>query len=154
MNHSIGRTAAGFAAGALAVALFHQGMYWLLKQSGISLAGSAWNLAPASQAFGLPTLFNQMFWGGVWGGLFALGFARWPGGAAWLKGFVFGMVFPMLLGSWLFVAALKGQPLLAGFLTDWNPLRLRNGFLLNGVAYGIGLGLLYPVVLGLFERRR
>lgn len=154
MHQSITRTAAGFVAGALAVAVFHQGMYLLLKQSGVPLSGRPWNFAPAPQAFGMPTLFNQMFWGGAWGVLFAHGFERWPGDRAWLKGLLFGIVFPMLLGSWLLVAAIKGQPLFAGFLIDFNPVRLRNGFLLNGVALGIGIGVLYPSLHAIFARGR
>ena len=57
----------GFLAGALAVALFHQGMYWLLKEANVPLQGTPWNMAPAAAAYGLPVLFNQMFWGGLWG---------------------------------------------------------------------------------------
>ena len=49
---------------------------------------------------------------------------------------------PMLLGSWLVVSLIKGQPIMAG----WVPQRLLVGWLLNGIAFGIGLGLLYPLL--------
>jgi hypothetical protein len=143
------RIVAGFLAGILAVAIFHQGMYLVLLQTGVPLQGKFWNMAPAASAYGVPILFNQMFWGGLWGILFGLMYDVLPGGQGWLKGFLFGMVFPMLLGSWLVVALIKGQPVLSGLLTDWDFMRLRTGFLLNGVAFGLGLGLLYPALSGL-----
>lgn len=147
MPATLPRMAAGFIAGALAVLIFHQGMYLLLQLLGLPLRGAVWSLAADPAAFGLPRLANQMFWGGAWGVLFAMIYPSVPGGEGWLKGLVFGLVFPMLIGSWLVVALIKGQPLFSGaFAKGFNPLALRNGFLLNGVAYGIGLGLLYPVV--------
>ena len=146
MPNAVNKTIAGFIAGFLAVAIFHQGMYLLLKQTGVPLPGAPWNMAPFAGAYGMPTVVNQCFWGGLWGILFAFLVDRMPGGPSWLKGFIFGVIFPMLLGSWLIVALVKGQPIFSGFLTDYNILRLRNGFLLNGVAFGLGLGLLYPLV--------
>lgn len=141
------RLVCGFIAGMLAVAVFHQGMYALLQQVGLPLRGSPWNLAADPNAFGLPRLLNQMFWGGAWGVLFAALVDRVPAGPTWARGFVFGMIFPMLLGSWLLVAMLKGQPLFSGaFAKGFDIARLRNGFLLNGVAYGIGLGLLWSLL--------
>ena len=134
-----------FIAGALAVVIFHQGAYVLLKQVGLPLQGAAWNMAPAANAYGMPSLFNLMFWGGLWGILYAL-IADYLPGPSVLKGLVFGMIFPMLLGSWLIVALLKGQPILSGVLIDGNLMRLRTGFLLNGAAFGIGLGLLYALL--------
>lgn len=134
----------GFIAGALAVALFHQGAYWVMKTGGMPLGGTAWNLSPAPQAFGMPSLMNLMFWGGLWGVVFALIHPAMPGGTPWLKGLLFGMVFPMLLGSWLIFAMIKGQPVLAG----GDRTRLLIGFLLNGVAFGIGLGLIYTWIGG------
>ena len=149
MPATLTRTIAGFIAGVLATLIFHQGAYFIMKQFGMPLPGQPWNMAPAAQAYGLPSLVNLMFWSGLWGILFAVLYDRIPGGQGWLKGVVFGCVFPMLLGSWLIVALLKGQPILAGLLTDGNVMRLRNGFLLNGLAFGVGLGLLYPWLAGM-----
>ena len=146
MPTALNRIVIGFLAGVIAVLVFHQGMYLVMKQLGVPLSGAPWNFAPAAAARGLPTIVNQAFWGGLWGIAFALLHDRMPGDRGWLKGLVFGMLFPMLLGSWLVVALLKGQPILGGLLIDGNILRLRNGFLLNGVAFGIGLGLVYPAL--------
>ena len=150
MPNAANRTIAGFIAGFLAVFIFHQGMYLLLKQAGVPLAGTPWNFAPFAGAFGMPAVINQCFWGGLWGILFAFLIDSIPTGPDWLRGFVFGCVFPMLLGSWLVVPLIKGAPILSGLLTDGNIMRLRPGFFLNGVAFGIGLGQLYPLLAGLF----
>lgn len=145
MANPLGRAVAGFAAGALAVAIFHQGMYVLLARLGIPLQGVPWDMRPDVAAYGLPRLVNLMFWGGLWGIAFA-----WLGdrlsGPGWWRGMLFGMLGPMLLGSWIVVSLIKGRPVLNGFLTDWSLLRLRTGFLLNGVAFGLGLGLLHPLL--------
>ncbi len=153
MPTALSKTVAGFLAGALATAIFHQGMYYLMQRGGLPLQGAPWTMTPNARAYGLPVLVNQMFWGGLWGVLFALLYERLPTNMGWLKGIVFGVIFPLLLGSWLIVASMRGQPLLADVAKDWNILRLRNGFLLNGIAFGLGLGILYPLLAGVFGAR-
>ena len=153
MPTALSKTIAGFLAGALATAIFHQGALMLMKQGGLIPQALPWNMAPNAAAFGMPSLVNLMFWSGLWGVLFAFLYEKIPGGMGWLKGFIFGVIFPMLLGSWLIVALVKGQPILADLAKDWNFLRLRNGFLLNGLAFGVGLGLIYPMISGLFGAR-
>ena len=148
MPSTLYKIIAGFIAGALATVLLHQAMYWALLKFGVKLPGAPWNMAPAPEAYGLPILFNQMFWGGLWGVVFAFMIDYVPGPNL-LKGFLFGCIFPMLIGSWLVVALIKGRPILQGFLTDGDIWRLRPGFLLNGIAFGLGLGLLYPLLAGL-----
>lgn len=145
MSLSFGRAAVGFATGALAVAIFHQGMYVVLARLGIPLQGVPWDMRPDAAAYGLPRLVNLMFWGGLWGVGFAWLGDRLPG-PGWLRGMLFGMLGPMLLGSWLVVSLIKGRPVLNGLLVDGNLIRLRTGFLLNGVAFGLGLGLLHPLL--------
>lgn len=154
MNSTMTRVLGGFIAGCLAVLIFHQGMYVVMQQMGLPLRGAPWAMAADPAAFGMPRLFNQMFWGGLWGIVFAYMIDALPGPNV-LRGFIFGCVFPMLLGSWLVVAMIKGQPLLSGAFgkEGFNILALRNGFLLNGVAFGIGLGLLYPWLAGMMGGR-
>ncbi|MGE0630743.1 MAG: hypothetical protein AB7O43_23400, partial [Hyphomicrobiaceae bacterium] len=148
------KAVAGFLTGALSVLVFHQGMYFALIKLGFRLSGTPWEMSPGGP-YGVPVLLNQMFWGGLWGLLFAYLVDHLPSELPWLKGLVFGMVFPMLLGGWLVVSLLKGRPLFGGAFTNgFNPAALLRGFLLNGVAFGIGLGLLYrPVAteLGLWR---
>jgi hypothetical protein len=161
MNSNSTRIIAGFIAGFLAVLIFHQGMYVLIQQmlkmgylGAPPLGGTPWNMAADPAAYGMPRVLNQAFWGGLWGILFAYVIDVMPGPNV-LRGFIFGCIFPMLLGSWLVVAMIKGAPLFSGAMGKggFNVMALRNGFLLNGVAFGIGLGLLYPIIAGLFSRR-
>lgn len=150
MNGGAGRLLAGFLAGALAVLVFHQGMYLVLNLAGL-VPNAPWRTNPVGP-LAVPQIINQMFWGGLWGAAFGLALDRLPGPAL-VKGLIFGMVGPMLLGSWLIVATIKGQPLFSGaFAKGWDIMKLRNGFLLNGAAFGLGLGLLYPLLAGLKGR--
>lgn len=142
MGSTAVRIGLGFVAGALAVLVFHQGMFAILHAAGM-LPNPPFRMNPVPP-YGVPTIVNQAFWGGLWGSVFALAYDQLPG-AGWLKGILFGMVGPMLLGSWLVVSVIKGQPIMAG----WVPQRLLIGFLLNGIAFGVGLGLLYPLLRGM-----
>jgi hypothetical protein len=89
----------------------------------------------------VPGIVNLMFWGGLWGVLYALVADKLPGGASWLKGAIFGIIGPILIGSWLVGAFLKGQPLLAGL----QPNRWIAGLLI-GIGFGVALGLVYDML--------
>ncbi len=126
----------GFIAGAIAVVMFHQGMVLILNLLGL-LPAKPWSFA-AVGPLGVPALVNQMFWGGLWGVLFAIVWPQLPGRDFWLKGMVFGWLGPMLLGGWLLIPLIKGGPYLAGLV----PMRMLIGFLIQS-AFGLGLGLIY-----------
>lgn len=149
----------GFIAGALAVLIFHQGMYYLLATSNMGVSGQPWRTNPVPlwpdlmralsvPAYNVPAIVNQMIWGGSWGALFGLIADRMPGGPIWVKGFIFACIFPMLIGAWLVLPLIRGTPVLGGFLAEYNPVRLRTGFLLNGLAFGLGLGIIYSLIRG------
>jgi hypothetical protein len=125
----------GFLAGALAVVTFHQGMVFLL--SSVDVIQSRVYAMRGVPPFGVPTILNQMFWGGLWGLLFAVvadTLPRWP---FLLLGFTFGVLGPVLV-SWFVVAPLKGLPIAAG----WVPPRMLASVLING-CWGIGMVLIY-----------
>jgi hypothetical protein len=125
----------GFLAGALAVVLFHQGMVFLL--STIGLIQSRVYTLQGVPPFGVPTILNQMFWGGLWGLLFAALADTLPAWPRLLLGFTFGVLGPVLASGFV-VAPLKGIPIAAG----WVPQRMLASILING-CWGIGLVLLY-----------
>jgi hypothetical protein len=125
----------GFIAGALAVLAFHQVMVFLL--STVGLIQSPVYAMRGVPPFGVPTLFSQMFWGGLWGLLFAAIADRLPPWPLLLLGFGFGVLGPVL-ASWFVVAPLKGTPIAAG----WVLQRMLAGLLINGF-WGIGLVLIY-----------
>lgn len=152
MSETAGRLVIGFMAGILAVLIFHQGMFAILHQAGY-IPATPWRMTPVPP-YGVPVLLNQMFWGGLWGALLAAVYDNLGSLPGWAKGLLFGMVGPMLLGSWLIVAVIKGTPLMSGFFNNYNILSLRNGFLLNGIAFGLGLGILYPLLRDMLGRKR
>jgi hypothetical protein len=134
---SLGRTLLlGFIAGALAVAIFHQAMVLLLGYVGLARS-APWSFAPVPP-FAVPRLIDIMFWGGVWGVVYAVLIDRllrsWP---LWLVGLVFGLLGPVLFG-WTIVALIKGNALFAGF----NATRMLASVLING-CYGIGVALIF-----------
>ena len=125
----------GFLAGALAVATFHQGMVFVLSIVGV-IQSHVYALRGVPP-FGVPTILNQMFWGGLWGLLFAAVADALPHWPLLLLGMLFGVLGPVL-ASWFVVAPLKGTPIAAG----WVPLRMLASLLING-CWGIGLVLIY-----------
>ena len=134
----------GFAAGALAVPVFHQAALALLHAAGIGPA--AWNMAPVPPS-GVPALVSAAFWGGLWGIVLALVEPRFPRGAAyWLAALAFGAVLPTLV-VWLVVLPLKGIPL--GSALRWPGIVI--GPVVNG-AWGVGTALLLRAFAGREER--
>jgi hypothetical protein len=126
----VGRLVLGFVAALLAVLVVHQPVILALASAKI-IPAVAYNMEPlknapsaVASAFagmglkGWPTLFNQMFWGGLWGVFYALTFARLPM-AAWVRGLLLG-VFVTVASNWLLMPYLRGQPLFVGF----DPIRM------------------------------
>jgi hypothetical protein len=135
------RAILGFAAGAIAVLTFHQGLLaalHVLALPGLKVANAPYNTTPVPP-FGIPSVLNLAFWGGMYGILFGL-IAPSLGRPAWLYGIAMG-IFAVLVGRFV-VAPLKGIAPGGGFvLAAW----LRS-FLINGF-WGLGLGLIYPLLV-------
>lgn len=126
----------GFVAGVLAVAVFHQLAVFAIGFLGLG-EGAVYSFRPTTP-FGVPRIMSQMFWGGVWGVLFAAVFnhlpTRWP---LVVVGLLYGLCGPVLFG-WTVVAALRGQRLFGGL----SPTRMLASVLING-SFGIGLALIF-----------
>jgi hypothetical protein len=145
-QHTARNLALGFLAGALAVATFHQGMVFLLSVIGM-IKGGVYATRPVPP-FAVPVILDQMFWGGVWGIVYAAIADRLPQGwPRFLTGFLFGAIGPVLV-AWFVVAPLKGQAMMAG--GDLN--RMAAGILING-AFGVGVALIYPFLRDGLGRR-
>ncbi|WP_137126788.1 hypothetical protein [Roseomonas sp. HF4] len=129
--------ATGFAAGVLSVLMFHQGTVALLHLAGM-LPNPAFPMRPVGP-FAVPQLASLAFWGGIWGIAIAAILAARPAWPPLLVGLLVGGLGCVLVGFTL-VAALRGQPLMAGYdLNRWWRSALING------AYGWGVGLLLLV---------
>jgi hypothetical protein len=145
MDGTLGRIALGFAAAAFSVILAHEGIVYGLAEAGL-IGRAAWDMQPMPP-WGVPRLVNNMFWGGLWGALFALAYDWVPGGSAWLKGLIYGL-FIAVAGSWIVVPLIKGrvfgQPdqLLFGGL---NPGRMLSTILVVG-GFGLALGVIYGLL--------
>jgi len=129
---NIRRLAFGFIAGAAAVLTFHQGMVLLLHLLG-QIPNFPWSMRPIAP-FGVPAIVNQMFWGGLWGMLFAVVAPRSPLSNDIASGAVFGLLGPWLLGNGVLVPLFKGGAYLFGL----NPQNMWRGALI-GTAFGIGI---------------
>jgi hypothetical protein len=124
----------GFAAGFLAVLVFHQGaavlLYLLTAKAQVATGlfgrvGFPYSMA-AVPPFGVPQVISSAFWGGVWGVALAalLRGLRLPD---LLFGFLFGALVLTVVGFTL-VAALKGLPSFAGGNKQvWWRVGLLNG---------------------------
>ncbi len=135
----------GFIAAAIAVVVVHQGMVFLLTQFGM-IKGTPWSLSPV-KPWGIPQLANSMFWGGLWGVLFAVIYDKLPGGAAWLKGLLFGLIITVI-SNWTLLPLIRekvfgqaNQVLFAG----WDPTRMLATVLILG-GFGIATGIIYAML--------
>ena|SRR5690349_5767204 len=127
---------AGFVLGALAVLIFHQGAVGLLHAMGI--APRAPYSMKAVAPYGIPQIWSSAFWGGAWGILLAAAVHRMRGATLVIAATLFGLVFPTL-AAWFMVAAIKSQPVMAGF--DHKAMLI--GPVVNAAwGFGTGLGLL------------
>lgn len=144
----------GFLAAAISVLIVHQGIIYALGQYGMTRS-VPWNMAPLGYGpvASLPMLANNVFWGGMWGVVFALIYDWLPGAASWLKGLVFGILV-VILSNWIFLPLIRQyafnyppQPLFGGF-NGSNPMVLLPAFLVLA-GFGLGLGIIY----GLIARR-
>ena len=130
----------GFIAGAIAVATAHEIINYLLLQAGL-FPRVPWSMAPAAMT-GVPQIVSDMFWGGLWGVFFALIQDRIPGGSLWVKGLIFGVVAPALIGVFILVPLFTGRfPLFFG-----GDPKLIVSVLLILAGFGAAMGWLYGVL--------
>ena len=132
------RTGLGFAAAVLSVLTFHQGMILLLSKLalfGMPPNAVVWNLAANPRAFGLPTIVNQCFWGGLYGAAYGLIAPRLPL-PMWLSGLITGAATTMV--GLFVIAAIRGTPVGGG----WQMMVWLRGLSI-GLSFGLGLSLFY-----------
>jgi len=95
----------------------------------------------------VPRLFNNFFWGGLWGALFALIYDWIPGGMAWLKGLIFGL-FIVVVSNWFLLPLIRARYFGIGdpaFFAGLNPQRMLITIAIVG-GFGLGLGIIYGLI--------
>ena len=98
-----------FAAGFLAVIVFHQVVIALLNTMGMLPAGfAAWSLDPVPP-LGVPSVISKAFWGGLWAILLDVVLRDRQGAAYWLGWTVLGAIALPLVAIFV-VPPLKGLP--------------------------------------------
>jgi hypothetical protein len=127
----------GFVAGSLSVVVFHQGMVLLLYLMG-QTPNFPWNIKGTVAPLGVPTLVNQMFWGGLWGIGFAAIGNLIPIANTALRGAVYGLLGPFLLGGGFLVPLIKQT---GPMFWAWPGQRWIVGGLI-GAAFGAGIALI------------
>jgi hypothetical protein len=135
------RIVLAFAAGAIAVLVFHQLALALLHAAGLTPA-MPFRTQP-TRPFGVPQVWSLAFWGGIWGVVLAEILRAAPYRRRLLTATVIGAIAPSIV-AWLVVMPLKGQPIGGG----WTAAGITTALLVNG-AWGFGTILL----LGAFESR-
>ena len=145
MQGTIGRIVLGFVAAAISVVVVHETIIYGLTQAGW-IRGTGWGMQPIPP-WGVPRLINNIFWGGLWGVLFALVYDWVPGGMAWLKGLIFGL-FIVVVSNWILLPLIKGQvfgqPNQVLF-SGGDPWRMLMVACIVG-GFGLGLGIIYGLI--------
>jgi hypothetical protein len=133
------RALLGFAAAVVSVLTFHQGTWAILHAAGL-MPPAPFPTRPVPPS-GVPQVASLCFWGGLYGAAFGLALPRLPRAPTWLLGLGLGLLAALV--GWFVVAPLRGQPMAGGFV----PARMLVSVLING-AWGIGVGLILPLLLG------
>jgi hypothetical protein len=145
MGPTLGPIVLGFLAAAVSVIAVHEGLVYALAEAGLTARAAAWGMQPIPP-WGVPRLFNNVFWGGLWGALFALLYDRLPGHRGWLKGLIYGL-FIVVAGSWILVPLIKGrlfgQP--GQLFGGLNPSRMLASVIIVG-GFGLALGAIYGLL--------
>lgn len=134
-----GTALAGFIAGAVGVLIGHQIMVLVLYLAGF-LPNAPYSFRP--NPWGVPAIINSMFWGGLWGILYAFIAPRFPAGwTTLLRGAVFGFIIHVVLGNWMIVALIRGNPMFG----NWVAAGMLRGALI-GTAFGIAVAYVHSFV--------
>jgi hypothetical protein len=140
----LGHMLLGFVSAALAVLFFHQAAITWMNGMGW-IPNPAYRQTPIAP-WGVPAVYNSMFWGGLWGALFGLlhgGRQRLP----LLPAAVLFCITLPVFGAWVIVPAIKGTPFFAG----GNTAAMARVIGIYAV-WGVGLAMFWSV-LGRLVRR-
>lgn len=103
----------GFIAGAIATLTVYETLSWLFNTPSLwtGWPRTSWSKEPVEVlglGFTIPKLFSAMFWGGVFGAVTGLILGARPTGALALRGLVFGLVGPAVIGHFMLSPVISG----------------------------------------------
>lgn len=127
----------GFLAGAIATVTAHEIIALVLLKAGV-FPRVPWPMTPAAMT-GVPQFVSDMFWGGLWGALFAAIHASIPGDSLTIKGLIFGIIGPAIIGVFILVPLLTHR--IPMFLGGDPKLILSVLLILSG--FGAAMGWIY-----------
>jgi len=137
---SVKSLAIGFIAGAIAVVTVHEIIDFILYSAGV-FPRVPWSMQPSAMT-GVPQIISDMFWGGIWGIIFVLLYSVIPGSGPTVKGLIFGIVGPAIIGVFILVPLITGRfPLFFAF----DPV-LIGSVLLILAGFGAAMGWLYGLI--------
>lgn len=103
----------GFIAGALATVTAHELIIMLLQQNGFFAPRAPWSMEPITTGpmanFAVPQLVSAMFWGGIWGAIFAAIWGSTPQGPLTFKGALLGIIGPAVIGVFTLVPLITAK---------------------------------------------
>lgn len=124
----------GFIAGVIATVTVHELISYALLQQGL-FPRVPWSMEPVALGplanLGIPHIVSDMFWGGVWGAVFALIWGNPPQGPLTIKGALLGIIGPAIIGVFTLVPLLTAKfPLFFGgdISMIWPVLVILAGF--------------------------
>ena len=139
MARQIGKLAVvGFAAGAVGVLVFHQGL--ILAMYLLGLLPSPPYSMNATEPFGVPQVLSAAFWGGLWGIALVCCMAAWRAADRLWVAVQFGGALATLVGIFVVTPLKGGDP-----VARLQAAMLLRGFVINGV-WVLGAALSYRVI--------
>ena len=93
----------GFIAGVIATLTVHELISHVFTNPAVWTGWErvSWDMTP--NEYGAPKIVSAAFWGGLWGALFPVIFGSMPKGPLTIKGMLFGIIGPALIGVFLAV---------------------------------------------------
>lgn len=86
---------------------------YILKNLKLLPEATPWSMKPMGP-WGVPTLLNSVFWGGLWGCVYAFVQESLPFATALEKGLAFGVLMAFV-SNFTVLPLIKGKPLFMGF---------------------------------------
>lgn len=130
----------GLIAAILAVLTVHEGAVAVFHRLGL-LNARAYSMAPV-KPFGVPTIVNRMFWGGMWGIVYALLHDLLPDGPVWAQGMLFGWAI-FLIVNCVVLPIVRDEPI----FYDFNFVRMASAFVILSL-FGTALAVIYGTIGG------